>query len=544
MPKRVKLVFPYPAWPIMRQTPQLAGQWGDYQFYLNDETVECDYLVVFENLLKDADTAICAPENTLFIAAEYSVRKYDERFLKQFQHVLTCQTEMKHPHVTQSVPGNPWFVGKSYDELKQIREVVKSKKISVISSNKKYIPGHNKRLAFVTAIKDYFGDAVDFFGRGIRGFEDKWDVVAPYQYSIAIENDLADNYMTEKLFDCFLAHTVPLYYGASNAESYFPNESLIRIDLDDIDGAKELIRKLLNSDNSDKEYNRRVDALIEAKHVCLDQLQLFPLIVNFIESHGIAQSAKRKLTIRKEFQPSTAKQFSLLPRRIARRLWRTAKTLINPPQQTQRAEHIAWFKDNGDQTHRVNYDLNYNSVVFDLGGYQGMWTSDIALRYSPTVHVFEPNPAYAAQIRTRFGENKRVHVYTFGLAKTTETATLSIAGDRTSLFTNGEDQVKIQLMGAADFFREHHIGDIDLMKINIEGGEYDLLEHLIEEKLTPRIRHIQVQFHDFVPNAQARMEKIQAHLSQTHELTYQYRFVWENWTLKKQDHLEKSIQII
>ena len=69
------------------------------------------------------------------------------------------------------------------------------------------------------------------------------------------------------------------------------------------------------------------------------------------------------------------------------------------------------------------------------------------------------------------------------------------------------------------------------MKINIEGGEYELLEHLIEEKLMADIANIQVQFHDFIPGAQARMEAIQQELKKTHSLTYQYLFVWENWRL-------------
>ena len=30
-----------------------------------------------------------------------------------------------------------------------------------------------------------------------------------------------------------------------------------------------------------------------------------------------------------------------------------------------------WFADRGDQTLRLDYDLNENSVVLDLGGYHG-----------------------------------------------------------------------------------------------------------------------------------------------------------------------------
>ena len=46
-------------------------------------------------------------------------------------------------------------------------------------------------------------------------------------------------------------------------------------------------------------------------------------------------------------------------------------------------------------------------------------------------------------------------------------------------------------------------------------------------------KNIQVQFHDFIiQNAEERMINIQRKLELTHELTYQYVFVWENWKLK------------
>ena len=49
-----------------------------------------------------------------------------------------------------------------------------------------------------------------------------------------------------------------------------------------------------------------------------------------------------------------------------------------------------------------------------------------------------------------------------------------------SIFKKGKKQTEIQLIEMADFLREKNIKQVDLMKINIEGSEYDLLEHLIE----------------------------------------------------------------
>ncbi|TMA87233.1 MAG: FkbM family methyltransferase, partial [Deltaproteobacteria bacterium] len=87
----------------------------------------------------------------------------------------------------------------------------------------------------------------------------------------------------------------------------------------------------------------------------------------------------------------------------------------------------------------------------------------------------------------------------------------------------------VSLVKASEFFTRAGIETIALMKINIEGGEYDLLDHLIETGFVSRIDNIQVQFHDFVAEAESRMVRIQERLSQTHAITYQYPFVWENW---------------
>ena len=88
-------------------------------------------------------------------------------------------------------------------------------------------------------------------------------------------------------------------------------------------------------------------------------------------------------------------------------------------------------------------------------------------------------------------------------------------------------------MRAVDFLQAHEIRAVDLAKINIEGAEYDLLDDLLDSGCITVFRNLQVQFHDFVvENAAARMHAIQQRLAATHELTWQYPFVWENWRLK------------
>lgn len=193
----------------------------------------------------------------------------------------------------------------------------------------------------------------------------------------------------------------------------------------------------------------------------------------------------------------------------------------------------SWVDANGDKTLRLDYNLNENSIVFDMGGYHGDWTAEIFCKYGCFMHVFEPVQSFTQIIKKKFIKNKKIFVHQYGLSSGNALINLFLGEDASSVFaTEGSNLEQIKLVDAIDYFGENNISKIDLMKINIEGGEYDLLERLIESGFIANISNIQVQFHDFVPNAKERTGKIQKKLQETHSLTYQYEFVWENWELQ------------
>lgn len=200
----------------------------------------------------------------------------------------------------------------------------------------------------------------------------------------------------------------------------------------------------------------------------------------------------------------------------------------------------SWFSGNCERTLRQHYALNGNSLVFDLGGYDGQWCSDIFARYCCSIHVFEPVPEFAANISRRFAHNPKIKVNPFGIGKDTSRAEIALSRDGSSMFKKDGDPVKIDIVMASDYFEQHRITFVDLMKINIEGAEYDLLDHLIERQLTTSIRDIQIQFHDFIPDAARRRMEIRHCLQKTHFLTYDYPFVWENWHLRDPETPEGS----
>lgn len=188
-----------------------------------------------------------------------------------------------------------------------------------------------------------------------------------------------------------------------------------------------------------------------------------------------------------------------------------------------------WFGDQGDQTHRINYDLTENSVVMDLGGYEGKWAKTINDKYNCTVHVFEPVEQFYNSICQLFNGNIKVEVYQFALGPKHESGSIAMSADGSSMFGDGE-RVHIEICSMNEFMIS--FDNIDLIKINIEGAEYDLLDNMIETGDVTKFKNIQVQFHTFYPNCQERRNKIREQLSKTHSLTYNYDFVWENWKRK------------
>ncbi len=101
-----------------------------------------------------------------------------------------------------------------------------------------------------------------------------------------------------------------------------------------------------------------------------------------------------------------------------------------------------WFAADGDHTLRLDYELDGNSVVFDVGGYKGDWAEAIFQRYGSTIHVFEPVPCFARQIRERFDGNARILLHEITLADASGTVSMSVAGDETSLCQTGDASVR------------------------------------------------------------------------------------------------------
>lgn len=134
----------------------------------------------------------------------------------------------------------------------------KTKNISCISSNKSFLPGHVLRLEMVNHIlSKNTRNYIDMFGVGFNEITGKIEGLKDYRFSIAIENAYIDNWATEKLSDCFLTGTIPIYYGCPNVSEIFDIEGIITF------SNKEELEGIINElhENGEKIYNSKLESI-------------------------------------------------------------------------------------------------------------------------------------------------------------------------------------------------------------------------------------------------------------------------------------------
>lgn len=197
-------------------------------------------------------------------------------------------------------------------------------------------------------------------------------------------------------------------------------------------------------------------------------------------------------------------------------------------------EVARWFRDKGDETLRLDYPLTQESIVFDLGGYRGDFAAAVHERYGCKVYIFEPVTEFYQKCVTRFQGNHKIVCLNYGLSSADGWLDISLAENASSFASphaKGAVQ-RVRVRSVVEYIRELGIDRIDLMKINIEGGEFDVVPAMIESGDIRKVQHLQVQFHNFVDHAAKRRATIRTQLADTHTEMWNYDFVWESWKHK------------
>ncbi|OFY26941.1 MAG: hypothetical protein A2X09_15080 [Bacteroidetes bacterium GWF2_43_11] len=153
--------------------------------------------------------------------------------------------------------------------------------------------------------------------------------------------------------------------------------------------------------------------------------------------------------------------------------------------------------------------LNETSICIDCGAHIGR-VSDIFAGIGATVYAFEPHPQVFAQLSKRFEFNPKVHCIPKGVYNKATTMNLYMfkyacddelfwAQGSSIYATNKEidnlNYIEIEMIDLISFIKELNV-KIDILKLDVEGAEFDILENLIKNDLHNSIHHILVESHE------------------------------------------------
>jgi len=172
-------------------------------------------------------------------------------------------------------------------------------------------------------------------------------------------------------------------------------------------------------------------------------------------------------------------------------------------------------------------------IVLDIGAYKGEWTSSIFIRYGCQCHLYEPVKSFYDICFQKFKVNPFIKVFNAAIGNSMRQGVFHLSDNGTSEFIK-EKQEKviapvIDIKSVLDDLSDSKIG---CLKINIEGGEYELMERLNEVNYNSRIKCFLIQFHQQPSDYLKRYENIVRDLSKTHSRVWSYDMVWEKWIIK------------
>jgi FkbM family methyltransferase len=188
----------------------------------------------------------------------------------------------------------------------------------------------------------------------------------------------------------------------------------------------------------------------------------------------------------------------------------------------------------------IDVDLPEGAVVLVVGAFEGEWAARILQRADAkgpaglSLHAFEPETRVAERLAETMRADARFHMHPYGLAGRDRVEVMTVDGLGTSLFSDGTGPsefgtLEVPLRDVAGVLASLDVTRVDLVKINIEGGEYEVLDRLHATGWLPRTGTLIIQFHEFAPGAYRGRRRNRRQLAETHRCTWCYPWVYERW---------------
>jgi FkbM family methyltransferase len=188
-----------------------------------------------------------------------------------------------------------------------------------------------------------------------------------------------------------------------------------------------------------------------------------------------------------------------------------------------------WFLLNKENL-KYKVKLKSNGLVLDFGGYVGEFTSKMSkLNPDMLFLIFEPIPNFYKKCQRRFRKNRNVSILPYGVTSNGRNIDLAIDGPRTRTNQSGKNLgfPSKSITGILD-----NLDQVELLKMNIEGLEYECLLSIIENGSIKKINYLLVQFHNFNVDDENSYIEITSLISEDFIRVFSYKWKWELWRIK------------
>jgi len=162
-------------------------------------------------------------------------------------------------------------------------------------------------------------------------------------------------------------------------------------------------------------------------------------------------------------------------------------------------------------------DFKNLNTVLDIGANVGLWTKYILSKGAKKVFCFEPNKEAINHLRNTLKDNTNTFIFDKAVYK--ENTSLEFFVDESNSITSSIYSIqghvpsyKIDAITLEEAIEQTGEDFIDLVKIDIEGAEFDIIENLSIETAS-RVETFLIEYHDFLfDDGQDKLNKFESKL--------------------------------
>jgi FkbM family methyltransferase len=220
------------------------------------------------------------------------------------------------------------------------------------------------------------------------------------------------------------------------------------------------------------------------------------------------------------------KDYLLETSSLARRLY-GVKLLVNyGPTDTSK-----WFLFNYENL-KYKIDLREKGVILDIGAYRGVFSSKLMARHPENTYwLYEPIPDYFKVCLKRFKQEKNIILNQVAVTSDGRNLLIKIDGLRSRKVECGDARTfEHKSRSIQEIFNS--LSEIELLKMNIEGMEFECLEQLVSSNSLIKARYLLIQFHEFEVNSHQRREDLHKVFEKDFDNLFCYEWMWELWIRK------------